>query len=80
MGAGLLQFYPQWRAITEDTWVRNVVIFYPSISWPPLFTSPANINLPGDPEKYCILDLEVTHMLVKQAIEPQFSFWPFRSV
>ena len=55
-------------------------LFYPSVSGPPLFTSPANINLPGDPEKYCILNLEVTHMLVKQAIEPQFILWPFRSV
>ena len=73
MGACLLRFTPQWNAITEDSWVRNVVArgyILPFKSQPPLSISPVDIQLPGDTDKCRILDTEILTMSQKQAIEP----------
>ena len=73
VGACLLRFTPQWNAITEDSWVRNVVArgyILPFKSQPPLSISPVDIQLPGDTDKCRILDTEILTMSQKQAIEP----------
>ena len=78
MGACLLRFSPQWNAITEDSWARNVVAkgyILPFKSRPPLSISPVDIQLPADPEKCRILDLEIHTMSQKQAIEPVTHPW-----
>ena len=72
MGGRLQQFASQWRRITRDPWVLEVVSQGLTFRWktrPCLKTEPWFFRPPNDQEKYARLQKEIDDLLLKRAIE-----------
>ena len=82
VGGRLKHFLKQWKEITSDKWVLDVISKGLSLNFkgslPPLSSVPKEIHLPKDPEKRRILLQAVDEMVEKaavskcQEVEPAF--------
>ena len=73
VGARLRHFADQWKNVTHDPWVLQVVrngLSLLFLEMPPMSSKPLPFRLPLDVEKATLLRHEVHEMLVKQAIVP----------
>ena len=72
VGGRLKHFAPEWREITSDPWVIEVISQGLSLTFkgslPPLSVDPKPIKLPMDPQKRKALLTAVKEMLSKRAV------------